>query len=197
MSFKIQKIFRHVLAHEDNIPHMYADVYGNVTVGVGCLLETAEEAMSLPFQYKKKKEFACPETIRHEWEELTEFGNPAGKYRHTYYRRLTSLKLSDEAREALFKETLQKFVEDAKRILPDFWSYDGMTQAAIVDIFYNRGSARAANMLVPALTERDWTAAAAECRKFADKHTFEGLKKRYNTNAGLFLKNNEPAGNNV
>lgn len=53
-----QRLKKKLVQYEGNIPHMYLDANGFVTVGVGHLIETTEEAEKLPFIQKSTKKQA-------------------------------------------------------------------------------------------------------------------------------------------
>lgn len=54
---------------EGTIHHMYLDVKGLVTIGVGNLIDSSSIAMTLPFQYKNGKR-ATKEEIKQEWDKI-------------------------------------------------------------------------------------------------------------------------------
>src|SRR5579871_13382 len=63
---------------EGCVPHMYLDILGLVTVGVGNLVDPVELAKALPFRFKNKPSIATPgapatpEQIAAEWQKLKE-----------------------------------------------------------------------------------------------------------------------------
>ena len=150
---------------EGSIPHMYLDACGNVTIGVGNLLESANHAQRLAFVSRAEPESATAAEIQADFDNVTQQapGKPAG-----YYRQFTRLDLPDAAIATLLNNRIAEFTAKLIAAFPDFESYPEEACAAILDMAFNLG--------VPGLTAkfpafcravkaRDWTIAARQCHR--------------------------------
>src|SRR5580704_10251571 len=91
---------------EGCVPHMYLDIKGLVTVGVGNLVDPVEAAQALPFQFKNQPGIAAPgsaataDQIAAEWTALK--NNPSLASRgFTACEPVTQLELSENSIDTL------------------------------------------------------------------------------------------------
>src|SRR5690349_17498748 len=91
-------------SEEGNIPHMYLDTLGYVTVGVGHLLATSESAVGLPFLQPSGVP-AGVDAIREEYAKVREL---EPKHLPAYYRERTVLRLDQTAIDALLEADVEK-----------------------------------------------------------------------------------------
>lgn len=135
---------------EDDVPYMYADLKGLVTVGVGNLVDPVSLALSLPFRFKAKPASeqkvsgvagapATREQITAEWQRVkgaTKSGlNSNGDaqtnvYAAGHYERLTDLELTSAAIGNLVNERLASNESILLKTWPEFakftsWPADG------------------------------------------------------------------------
>ena len=81
---------------EGEVPHMYLDVRGLVTVGNGNLIDTPADAQRLPFRWRDSKRPATQEEIRNEWQSMKS-NTPLAKSGFVAAGRVARLELSDKA----------------------------------------------------------------------------------------------------
>lgn len=77
--------------YEGNISHMYLDSKGYVTVGVGHLLSTLQDAQKLPFMNNKNIRATVAE-IKSDYDNVKK--QPKNRLA-SFYKKFTKLKLSD------------------------------------------------------------------------------------------------------
>ena len=113
---------------EGDVPYMYADIKGLVTVGVGNLIDPVSVAQALPFQFKSKPAGqrivpgvagarATADQITAEWQRVKHAVEPghsqdgapqSNVFGHQHYESLTDLELNPEAIGALVGGRLAK-----------------------------------------------------------------------------------------
>lgn len=172
--------------HEDNILHMYRDnssqcTGGCVTVGIGNLLRTVEDAVALQGMFmiveaNGQQRAATEQEIRDEFNSLPHqpsgcSGNSNQCYGHTYYGRQTSLAISTESSNQLCQGRLDgEFIPGLKRIYGDE-AWDNMpsrVQYALVDLIYNVGERNLRDgwpNLNAAVRNQDWATAAVQSNR--------------------------------
>ncbi|CAN0486690.1 unnamed protein product, partial [Scytosiphon promiscuus] len=107
-----------IIAGEGSIPHMYLDVVGKVTVGVGNMLPDIDAAIELGFVYADSEEAASDADIAEEFE--TVLAQEKGRVA-SYYRAFTRLELPEPEIGALLQKRLRQF---ERRLLVDFPGYE-------------------------------------------------------------------------
>ena len=164
---------------EGVVDHLYLDVKGLVTIGVGCLVDPVDLALALPMRWRKTGDHATREEIRAEWlaiktnRELARLGAGAA-------RKHCRLYLAPEDVDALTTARLERTVRALERRFPAFDAYPASAQLALVSLAWACGVAFAYPKLDAAVRRGDWTTAAAECgikgnlpRSAAQKRLFE------------------------
>jgi hypothetical protein len=158
---------------EGAIPHMYLDVLGLVTVGVGNLIDPVAVATTLPFRFKRKPgiatggELATKEQITAEWEKLKSNTSLAHKG-HCACAPITNLELDDAAIDAVIAERLAKNESFLKRQPPfkefESWPADG--QLALLSMAWAMGPAGALNFhhFCASCATMDFKTAATQCK---------------------------------
>src|SRR5437016_11515233 len=86
--------------HEGCFPHMYLDTKGLVTVGVGQLLSSVEEAKKLPFINRTTQKPATPTEIDTDYSAVKK--QPVDHIAD-FYKQFTQLDLPQSDIDALFK----------------------------------------------------------------------------------------------
>jgi len=93
---------------------LYLDVYGWVTIGVGCKLDPVEMALSVPFVDAMTGEKASEALIRSDWQAVKDarhlLGRPAAAF-----ERLTTVRLTDPAIDELARRRTAEFWREIKR----------------------------------------------------------------------------------
>ena len=113
---------------EGAIPHMYLDVLGLVTVGVGNLVDPVTVATALPFRFKNKPGVATPgapaspHQIAAEWQKLKANTSLAHKG-HCACAPITDLELDEAGIDAVIAQRLAQNESYLKR-QPSFKDYD-------------------------------------------------------------------------
>ena len=169
---------------EGRVPYMYQDIKGLVTVAVGNLIDTPDEAAALPFEHKDTHAAASRDEIVAEWNliknapGLATGGHPAAKKIHT-------LELSEQAMDDLVKRKFDVNEARLAAFYPDWasWPADARLGAHSIawsgSFFPNKWP-----NFNTAANAGDWTAAAT------DSHLQEegnpGIKHRNTANHQLF-----------
>ena len=124
-------------SHEGNIPHMYLDTVGAVTVGVGNMMPTAAQAQALGFVNRSTGKAATADEIKTDFDEVTKQtkGKIASKYKVN-----TKLDLPDAAINALLDTRIAGFKSELKAEFPDFDQYPVRVQYALLDMAFNLGT---------------------------------------------------------
>ena len=151
------KILALIEAHEGRCPTMYPDSKGNVTVGVGHLLEFLQSAVELPFFIRAagapatNKTRATTQQICAGWASVKHNRQP-----------YPLLSLSDLDIDALLDADLTKFEPVMKQTF-DVDDLPEPVELALWDMAFNLGSFHAFPNLVAAVRVGDWHRAAEEC----------------------------------
>ncbi|PTL76908.1 hypothetical protein DAT35_47430 [Vitiosangium sp. GDMCC 1.1324] len=154
-------------AWEGVVAYMYQDTEGNVTVGAGNLLRSAEEAKKLPFRNMDATRAATPEEIDAAFRAVT--AKPP-KMNATEYASRPTIALSDQdIREILRKRLEQEFIYQLREVVfkPHFDTYPRCVRRALLDFSYNAGAYALSTKrkeLADAVKARNWTLAAELCR---------------------------------
>ena len=145
---------------EDNIPYMYIDTTGNVTVGVGHNLTSHGDCQLLPFVVQRltrkavlggdqgrpigdPKKIGRPATKDEKQNDydFLENHDGLGKYAPEQLALYTTLELNSSDIDQLFEKDLQDAIAVARNTFSRaFDSYSVPRQAALIDIAFNCGS---------------------------------------------------------
>lgn len=151
---------------EGRIPHMYLDVNGYVTVGVGNLLPTAQTAIALVWNWRGDQEGEPGEVeVSYEWERVHRA--VAGMDAHAY-KRLTTMDLVESEIGRLFNRRVDEFETSLQHTFPAFAAWPEPAQLATLDMAFNLGAGALATRwpkLKAALLKQDWIVAAAESHR--------------------------------
>lgn len=148
-------------------PTMYGDAHLPhliVTVGIGCALPTAENAVQLPFHHEDTSP-ATPDEIRVEWEAVN---NSEGGHTVAWYVEELGLKLRlpAPAITALCLERLDSIAAHLEARFCDFEAWPASAQWATCSMAYALGVSRLLSPEWPklhaALDAQDWAAAAVQ-----------------------------------
>jgi len=163
--------------YEDRIDHLYLDINGFVTVGIGHLV-TSKNAMSGVTMYKVQNDvMTSPATLQ---EKMTEFDNikklPFGqKYSADYYQQHTALVMKDSDIDFLKNKHIDSFYQELKTVYdkdkdyPDnFDNFAPNLQLALFDMAFNLGTPKLKNNFPKfntALKASDFATAAKESHR--------------------------------
>ncbi|GAA3934354.1 hypothetical protein [Litoribacillus peritrichatus] len=145
---------------ENNIPYMYVDTVGKVTVGVGHNLDAHKDMLTLPFMVKRFSRYpvkggdtgiaintnkilgraATQDEIKNDYNFIKQHKG-LGKYNPENLSKYTTLELPVAAIDSLFKKDLSIALAMAKREFgAPFDKYPITCQAALIDIAFNVGN---------------------------------------------------------
>jgi GH24 family phage-related lysozyme (muramidase) len=150
---------------EGSISHMYLDTVGAVTVGVGRMLPDAVAAAKLAFLRNADQAAAAAQEIKDEFSVV--HGKEKGKVA-SFYKQFTTLHLTDATIDTLLTEDLERVVTGLTGKLPDYGSYPEKVQEALVDMAFNlglNGLMTKFPKFIGHIKQRDWKAAAGECKR--------------------------------
>ena len=168
---------------EGNIPYMYLDTGGKVTIGIGHLL-TLEYARTRSFIFRKTGMTATPDQVAAEYTKIQNLVKLIGKAAERFEPH-TELILNRGEVEQIFDEDITHKRDEnhnegktltLKRILPDIESYPWSARLALLDLVFN-GGLRTKTPLFIAAKNREWGKAAKLCyRSNVGKHRNDQTK---------------------
>jgi GH24 family phage-related lysozyme (muramidase) len=142
--------------------HMYLDQKGNVTVGIGLLLATAQKAMTLPFVKKPLMKPAHPKHIENAYNKV-KAAKPTGVA--SDFKHLTSLIISEADAILLTLDFIDKIIVEIRVVFPDFDTYPVNAKKGILDMFYTIGTPNIISgwpLFRGAVKRRDWKEAVVQ-----------------------------------
>jgi GH24 family phage-related lysozyme (muramidase) len=142
---------------------MYSDTKGNVTCGVGFLLQTAAVAQGFPWYIPGLVTPATAQEIAAEWNRIKTM--QPGQLPH-YYAIETALQLRQEDIDAHLLGILDQTDEDLQRDYPGFETFPDAVKMALSDLDFNLGDAKLRNTYPKfdaAVDRQDWATAASQC----------------------------------
>jgi len=175
-------------AYEGRVSWMYLDsaTPANVTVGVGCLLASVDDACALPFRivgFPAAREAIAAEFLR--------VSSMPGGLRAKAYRKDMFLQNADI--DALAFQRMRNMLADLPAIFPGFEAFPLGVRQALLDLGWNCGlgaypGLRGWSKLIAASNSvpPDWSTAAIECRT-ANPNKSPSREKRNNWRSQCFL----------
>lgn len=158
--------FSFTFGNEGNVPHMYADSGGIVTVGIGHAIFRLQDAHKLPFVRKDTGAPATQQEIDKDYNAVVGIANHVARY----FDSLTELELSQADIDNLVQADFNTHIQ----IADAFFSLDTLpqpVQIALFDLAFQAGGNLTANEypnLQDALRRRDWVRAGAEMNVKSD-----------------------------
>jgi GH24 family phage-related lysozyme (muramidase) len=139
------------------VPFMYLCSKGRVTVGIGNMLPSVEEAKKLPFTNSATGAAASDDEIASAYAAVSQMQKDMYWKK---YKRAPSLEISEEfARELALTRLKKEYLPAVVRIFFDFEEYPSQAQRFIVDMAYNGGAGYFAKRhMVEPIRKRDWKA---------------------------------------
>jgi len=147
---------------EGNVPHMYLDTVGNVTVGVGHLIADVTAAQQLGFVNRSSGVKATPAEIRDDFESTVQ--QPPGRLPQ-YYEKFTKLDLPADERIAILRSQIQQCDQGLARSFAGYDGYPINPRRALIDMCFNLGLTTLLaqfKRLRHACEAGDWNTAAVE-----------------------------------
>ncbi|MDQ2044908.1 hypothetical protein NRL14_14320 [Pseudoalteromonas sp. 20-92] len=134
------KLKQSMVKYEGNVPHMYLDTKGYVTVGVGHLLKDVEAAKKVPFTVRDTGIIASTKQIEDEFKLIKSrpFGKDEGFGR---FKPFTKLIITEAVANAQIDQHIKTFESELKRIYgaSEFSSYPDDVKLALFDLIFNLG----------------------------------------------------------
>lgn len=129
--------------HEGKVPWMYLDTVGKVTVGIGHLIATADDAVALPFVDPQTGTAAAEAAIRAAFAVVQ--GAPYGNDRAAgAFAGLTTIRLTEDGMEQVFAADYETIVGRTRTLFQAVGggldSYPDPAQLAVVDMAFNLGA---------------------------------------------------------
>ncbi|MBN4080609.1 hypothetical protein JYT31_02990 [Beggiatoa alba] len=155
-------------AYEGNIPHMYLDSKGYVTIGVGHMIPNVEAAQKLNLVVaggERAGARATKEQIKTDYETVRK--QSSGAYAYTY-KEYTKLILTVTEVNKLTNQHIKSFYTELKWLYPDFDDYPGKVRLALFDMIFTLGMTALRQdwpKLNKAVKEKKWAAAATESHR--------------------------------
>jgi len=144
---------------ENFVPHMYRDTNGNVTVGIGELLRTPDEAKRLTFTRRGTNIKASTQEIELDFNNVKN-APVSNKSVAPVYQRFTKLEFSEPRAEARALVRMRQFLNSLRgTYFPEFDSYTVLVKMGLLDLAYNAGASRARNnykQFAAAMDRRNW-----------------------------------------
>jgi len=141
---------------------MYRCTGGEVTIGIGHAIPSAEDAVQLTWTVAGRG--ATPDEVRAGWEavQAAQLGLVA-----VAYAPLSPCRMANEAIEALAAADVDRFARQIAAEMPKWNSYPSSVQSALFDMAFNLGVGGLLKFhnLLAACDAGDWAAAAAECHR--------------------------------
>lgn len=174
MHLAARSVWYQFISHDEgDVPFMYLDTKGLVTVGIGNLIDPMSLAQPLPFQFKASNLLKQPPgakasrtQIEAEWKHLKNHPSRArlASGGHRLCARETNLELSVSERRRLFDQTTVTFESTLKRHFSDYDRWPADAQIALMAMGWGLGPAFPPRFpkFMAACKARDFSQAAAE-----------------------------------
>ncbi len=148
------------------VPYMYKDEKDNVTVGIGTLLEDAQEAKGLPFVERGTNKKAHKNHIINAFNKVK--NSPiSGIAGHLKFKPVTNIVISEADAVNQASKDMQAFINELKmqRFYREFDTFPVTAKMGLLDMIYTLGLTRLLDQFDtfnPAVRRRDWKLAAIE-----------------------------------
>lgn len=168
------KFQTHVNTYEGFVQHMYLDVEGNVTVGIGHLIKDAAAAMRLPFYTRKTSESSGSDKTDDLFDKIEKDFNTVraattkAKYGASAFKKITKIDLGIREINALLGADVRQVIAELKYEFPNYETYPGLVQLGMLDLAYNMGARKFASQFTEfrkGLDSRNWAKVAKESRR--------------------------------
>jgi GH24 family phage-related lysozyme (muramidase) len=165
MALTFDEIKLFIAPFEGNIPHMYLDTEGFVTVGIGNMLPSSDAASALAFTNRATQNPATKEEIKTDFDSVSaQEKAKAAKY----YRQFTKLDFPDIEVNRLFQIRVAEFQKQLRQAYSDHDTYPDPAQLALLDMAFNLGTGALKKKwpkLNQAIDKQDWVDAAEQCNR--------------------------------
>lgn len=162
---KLADAVKYFRDHEGVVPHMYLDIVGLVTVGVGFLLRTQEDAVALKFVSRATGKAATADEKRRDWGAV----NRQEKARRAdFYKKFTQLDLPADQIDKRLEALIGEFANSLRSRFPKFDQFPPTVQIGLLDMIYSLGPSgffKGYPKMCAAVDRQDWAGAGAECER--------------------------------
>jgi GH24 family phage-related lysozyme (muramidase) len=152
---------------ENFVPHMYRDTNGNVTVGIGELLRTPDEAKLLTFTKRGTNIGASAQEIELDFNNV-KTAAVSSKSKAPVYQQFTMLEFTEPRAEARALDRMKEFLGFlTKTYFPEFNTYPVLVKMGLLDLAYHAGAKGARKTykdFAAAMDRRNWKQAGIEQR---------------------------------
>lgn len=171
-----QDFFSHLVSPgiELDVPWLYQDSDNNVTVGIGHLVPTVNDALSLKQHFEHENNPGQPVTDQDIRDAFVVVTSPqhTGGFRHGYYEPLTTLRLTGIASFQLVNDDFSRIFGELmarnEYSQVDFDTYPTEAKFGLMDMAFNlgaRGTAETFLKFTKAVRHRNWKLAANESKR--------------------------------
>jgi GH24 family phage-related lysozyme (muramidase) len=163
--FRQEDAVKYFREHEGVIAHMYLDVVGLVTIGVGFMLPSPVAAETLKLIRRDSGAPATKEEKRRDWESVRA---EAKAKRASTYRKCTQLDLPEAEIDRRLAELLEDFARSLRGRFPKFDRFPDTAQIGLLDMIYSlgpRGLFVGFPKFCAAVDQQDWRACARESKR--------------------------------
>lgn len=172
---------------EGYVPHMYLDIKGLVTIGIGNLIDPMSSALGLPFVRKDNGQPATTNDIILEWRKM-KLNKQLAQQGYRAAAKIATLELTKDGIANLVRNKMFDFETYIERhTLPEFDTFPADAQLAIMSMAWAMGPAFFPKF--PAFTkackQKEWSTAAEHC--YINSKNNPGLIPRNKANRKLFL----------
>lgn len=158
-TIELQTLRKKLEDYEGSVEHMYLDSKGLVTVGVGHLLATLQEAQKLPFTTQARVKATAVE-IQADYDAVKK--QPANRLA-IFYKRFTKLKLNKIEIDKLTNKHIDSFYRELKQLYSGYDAFPSEAKLALMDLIFNLGATNLRTKwpnLNKAVKASDWANAA-------------------------------------
>ncbi len=176
---------------EGELPFMYLDIKGLVTIGVGNLIDSVAQAQQLPFFFKDEPDhLASPSEIAEDWQRVKD-RQDLRLQGGMVFENVAQMRISEETINQLVLQTVTSYETTLKANTPEFADFDDWpadAQLGLLSMGWAMGPGFATAGRWPsfraACASQDWDQ-AAEQSHMDDTHN-PGLRPRNTANFILF-----------
>jgi GH24 family phage-related lysozyme (muramidase) len=182
----IAKFLEQTPQFEGRVPHMYADILGLITCGVGNLIDPKGAALELPWK-THGGELASSAQVSQEWDHIKAASKALAHRSLAVQATYTSVRLTDADIDELVLSVLLRNAADIEaHYFHDFDSFPADAQLAIMSMAWAVGSgfARKFPTFSKCVAAHDWSGAATNCKIRV------GTKGDPSYNPGVIPRNN-------
>ncbi len=162
----ISKVISATKLYEGEVPYMYLDSKGLVTVGVGFYMPTSDDATKFAFNKPDGSEATAAEIV----EDYAAVQQMDANRVASYYKRPEGLTMTEDAINSKLAEEIESFGGELAGIYSDFDGLPDNVKQALFDMIFNLGATNLRKgwpSFNKALANQDWAEAAKQSHRRA------------------------------